>query len=172
MITMTDTCKRGHPRTGENTYVSPKGKYGCKLCLRITKNRTQADIQADEEARLQRNQLIVTRYAAGDLSRDIAADLGLSISTVTGVVRRAGLQKPKSERSCRTCGGPRASGEGLDCGECVEQMMTIWREGGHMTIKSECLTATPKHAACNGDAWDFEADEPTKCMCECHEEEQ
>lgn len=25
-----------------------------------------------------------------------------------------------------------------------------------------------KHAACNGDGWDYDADEPVRCRCACH----
>lgn len=28
-----ELCKRGHPRSGDNLYVSPKGKRNCRLCL-------------------------------------------------------------------------------------------------------------------------------------------
>lgn len=27
-----------------------------------------------------------------------------------------------------------------------------------------------KHAACSGDAWDFDQDVPTGCGCSCHQE--
>lgn len=30
----------------------------------------------------------------------------------------------------------------------------------------EC--AYGKHDACNGDAWNFDTDEPADCACECH----
>lgn len=39
-----------------------------------------------------------------------------------------------------------------------------------MDIKSECIQATPKHDACNGDAWQLDEDAPADCPCECHDE--
>lgn len=45
-------------------------------------------------------------------------------------------------------------------------------EEGATVIRSECVTATPKHDACNGDAWDTEADGPAECTCACHDKEK
>lgn len=33
-------------------------------------------------------------------------------------------------------------------------------------VSPDCEQA--KHAACSGDAWDHELDEPTLCTCDCH----
>lgn len=37
------TCKRGHPRTEDNTYTNPQGKSFCKVCRRenVAKHRQQ-----------------------------------------------------------------------------------------------------------------------------------
>jgi hypothetical protein len=37
-----ETCRRGHPRTPENTYVWSNGKRGCLLCKRETDRRYRA----------------------------------------------------------------------------------------------------------------------------------
>lgn len=34
-----EVCKRGHPRTPENTYVQPSGHPYCRVCRRISDNR-------------------------------------------------------------------------------------------------------------------------------------
>lgn len=31
------TCRRGHPRTPETTYVFPNGKRQCRICIRAAK---------------------------------------------------------------------------------------------------------------------------------------
>ncbi|WP_181028763.1 hypothetical protein [Rathayibacter sp. AY1A4] len=34
-------------------------------------------------------------------------------------------------------------------------------------LNPECVVG--KHPACNSDAWDYDADEPTDCTCTCHQ---
>ena len=38
-----DTCRRGHPKTPENTYVNPQGGRTCRICLkkRLEKRKTK-----------------------------------------------------------------------------------------------------------------------------------
>lgn len=37
---------------------------------------------------------------------------------------------------------------------------------GDRTMNPDCRDG--KHDACNGDAWDFQFDQPSECQCECH----
>jgi hypothetical protein len=39
------TCKRGHPRTPENTRVNPNGKKQCRVCIRITSAARRASLK-------------------------------------------------------------------------------------------------------------------------------
>lgn len=36
----------------------------------------------------------------------------------------------------------------------------------NLSLNPDCKGG--KHPACNGDAWDFDMDEPTTCQCPCH----
>lgn len=35
-------CKRGHPRNKENTYIYPNGEKTCRICVKLSRNKTGA----------------------------------------------------------------------------------------------------------------------------------
>lgn len=132
MITMTDTCKRGHPRTDENTYVSPKGKRSCRECLRLDKARTPQERKTVKQQREDRNGKIVEAFTLGETYEAIAREFGVSLTNVARIVRMAGLSY-RAQGGCRSCGGPVEEDQARDCKECVQEMMRIWREDNDET---------------------------------------
>ena len=48
-MTAADTCRKGHPRTAENTYIDPAGRRHCRVCQRA--NWTRRRRAAGQEPR-------------------------------------------------------------------------------------------------------------------------
>ena len=119
-----ELCKRGHPRTEENTYWDKRKNHrACKPCMSLVR-RNPALTAAARQEREDRNAAIRAMVAEGVPPVEIAKVFGVSPSTVYGVAPAEG----RFTSGCETCGGEVEEGQAKDCRACVDLMIQIWKE--------------------------------------------